>query len=299
MAQPHGAFALPPRARPRGSATRRGGAELAREWGAPGTVARSLRALAEVAPEDELQHLGEAVEMVDGSPARLEAAKSFAALGGALRRHRRPSDAREPLRRALELSVACGARGARGSRPRRALRRRRATAQSGAHRHRLAHGAGAPGCRARRRRCSEPEHRTGPLRDTEDGRSPPQQHVSQARCPIAPCAGGSPVRRAPTSLGGPSRVAPDARTQPRRGSCGDGGRDRRDPSAADAGGRVPHGLGERRSRSGTPVRRPARSPRRHRRADHPRRAAGLHRRRRRDTRNTGRGRSPPPSPSCW
>ena len=47
---------------------------------------------------------------MDGSPARLEAAKTFAALGGALRRQRRPSDAREPLRRALELSVACGAR---------------------------------------------------------------------------------------------------------------------------------------------------------------------------------------------
>ena len=57
--------------------------ELARQWGAPGTVARSLRALAEVAAEDELRYLGEAVDIVDGSPARLEAAKSFAALGGA------------------------------------------------------------------------------------------------------------------------------------------------------------------------------------------------------------------------
>jgi DNA-binding CsgD family transcriptional regulator len=46
---------------------------------------------------------------VDGSPARLEAAKSFAALGSALRRSRQPSEAREPLRRALELAVACGA----------------------------------------------------------------------------------------------------------------------------------------------------------------------------------------------
>ncbi len=84
--------------------------DLARDWGAPGTVARSLRALAIVAPGDEVQLLREAVEVVDGSPARLETAKSFAALGAALRRHRRPSDAREPLRRALELSTACGAR---------------------------------------------------------------------------------------------------------------------------------------------------------------------------------------------
>jgi DNA-binding CsgD family transcriptional regulator len=84
--------------------------ELAREWGAPGTVARSLRALALVSPRDGVPYLEEAVEIVDGSPARLEAAKSYAALGSALRRFRRPSQAREPLRRALELAVACGAR---------------------------------------------------------------------------------------------------------------------------------------------------------------------------------------------
>jgi DNA-binding CsgD family transcriptional regulator len=84
--------------------------ELAREWGAPGTVARSLRSLARVSPDGELKHLREAVELVDGSTARLEAAKSFAALGSALRRRRQPRQAREPLRRALELAVACGAR---------------------------------------------------------------------------------------------------------------------------------------------------------------------------------------------
>lgn len=83
--------------------------DLARRWGAPGTIARSLRTLARVSPSDETEHLRQAVEIVDRSPARLEAAKSFAALGGALRRSRRPSEAREPLRRALELAAACGA----------------------------------------------------------------------------------------------------------------------------------------------------------------------------------------------
>lgn len=83
--------------------------ELARVWGAPATVARSLRSLALVAPEGALPALEEAVEVVGSSPARLEAAKTFAALGRALRRSRRPSEAREPLRRALELAVACGA----------------------------------------------------------------------------------------------------------------------------------------------------------------------------------------------
>ena len=47
--------------------------------------------------------------MLDGTAARLELAKSFAALGSALRLARKPSDAREPLRRALELAQVCGA----------------------------------------------------------------------------------------------------------------------------------------------------------------------------------------------
>ena len=46
---------------------------------------------------------------VEGSPARLEQAKALAAHGRALRHARRPADAREPLRRALELADACGA----------------------------------------------------------------------------------------------------------------------------------------------------------------------------------------------
>jgi DNA-binding NarL/FixJ family response regulator len=51
------------------------------------------------------------VEVLEGSRARHELAKALADLGAALRRDRRPSDAREPLRRALELADACGADG--------------------------------------------------------------------------------------------------------------------------------------------------------------------------------------------
>ena len=43
------------------------------------------------------------------STARLEHAKALAALGAALRRARRPTEAREPLRAALDLATACGA----------------------------------------------------------------------------------------------------------------------------------------------------------------------------------------------
>ncbi len=60
---------------------------------------------------DGLAHLEEAVAVLRDAPARLELAKALAALGGALRRDRRPTDAREPLRAALELAVACDAPG--------------------------------------------------------------------------------------------------------------------------------------------------------------------------------------------
>src|SRR4051812_40151854 len=101
----------------------------ARAWGAPAVVSRSLRALAEVKGAEGLPELEEAVELTSTSTARLEHAKALAALGGLLRRRRRPGDAREPLRRALELAETCGASGlsafaraelhAAGARPRR------------------------------------------------------------------------------------------------------------------------------------------------------------------------------------
>ncbi|MEY2570894.1 MAG: hypothetical protein QOE63_1244 [Acidimicrobiaceae bacterium] len=83
--------------------------DLARAWGAPGTVARSLRTLGSVEGEAGIAHLEEAVDVVAGSPARLEHAKALCALGTALRRERRPAVSRAPLRQALELASACGA----------------------------------------------------------------------------------------------------------------------------------------------------------------------------------------------
>jgi ATP/maltotriose-dependent transcriptional regulator MalT len=103
--------------------------ELARRWGAPGTLARALRILGTLEREAGLERLREAADVVAGSPARLEHAKALGALGAALRRARRPTEAREALRGALELADACAARGladelrtelyAAGGRPRR------------------------------------------------------------------------------------------------------------------------------------------------------------------------------------
>jgi DNA-binding CsgD family transcriptional regulator len=84
---------------------------LAREWGAPGTIGRALRVLGTVRGDDGLDQLREAVEVLEGSTARLERAKALFALGRALRLARQPTEAREPLRRGLELATACGAAG--------------------------------------------------------------------------------------------------------------------------------------------------------------------------------------------
>ena len=103
--------------------------ELARAWGAPGAVGTTLRILGRLRRRAGLEELRQAVEVLDGSAARLELAKALATYGGALRRAGKPGEAREPLRRALELAAVCDAPGlvdqmrselhASGARPRR------------------------------------------------------------------------------------------------------------------------------------------------------------------------------------
>jgi DNA-binding CsgD family transcriptional regulator len=83
--------------------------EIARGWGSAGTVGRSLRVLGTILRTDGIEQLEEACGLLENAPARLEHAKALAALGGALRRARKPTEAREPLRRALELADVCGA----------------------------------------------------------------------------------------------------------------------------------------------------------------------------------------------
>jgi DNA-binding NarL/FixJ family response regulator len=53
--------------------------------------------------------LRDAVETLERSPARLARARALLELGALLRRRNKRSEAREPLRRALELSDECGA----------------------------------------------------------------------------------------------------------------------------------------------------------------------------------------------
>jgi hypothetical protein len=58
---------------------------------------------------DGTTHLEEACALLEQAPARLERAKRLSGLGASLRRARKPTEARVPLRRALELADVCGA----------------------------------------------------------------------------------------------------------------------------------------------------------------------------------------------
>jgi DNA-binding CsgD family transcriptional regulator len=84
--------------------------EIARGWGSPGTVGRSMRVLGTILRSDGIELLEEACALLEKAPARLEHAKALGALGAVLRRTGKPTEARDPLRRALELADMCGAK---------------------------------------------------------------------------------------------------------------------------------------------------------------------------------------------
>jgi len=83
---------------------------LAERWGAPRALGRALRVVGQLTGgADGLDLLRRSVDVLDGSPARLEGARSLAELGAALRRAGRRQEAREPLARALDAAEVCGA----------------------------------------------------------------------------------------------------------------------------------------------------------------------------------------------
>jgi DNA-binding CsgD family transcriptional regulator len=106
--------------------------ELAKRFQLPRELGIALRSAGLAAGGDRgVELLTEAVQVLEGSPSPLEHARALTDLGAALRRSGHRSDARAPLRRALELAHRCGATAlakraheellATGARPRRAV----------------------------------------------------------------------------------------------------------------------------------------------------------------------------------
>jgi DNA-binding CsgD family transcriptional regulator len=84
--------------------------ELARSFGAAPALGIALRCAGVVTgDEGGLALLGEAVAVLERSPARLEHARALVELGAALRRANRRSQARDPLGAGMDLAHHCGA----------------------------------------------------------------------------------------------------------------------------------------------------------------------------------------------
>jgi DNA-binding CsgD family transcriptional regulator len=84
--------------------------ELARSTGLTRPVGIALRTLGILSdPPAGIELLQQSVDVLEGSPARLDHARSLVELGSALRRANRRVDARSLLVRGLELAHACGA----------------------------------------------------------------------------------------------------------------------------------------------------------------------------------------------
>ena len=106
--------------------------EAARSWGAPRPVGVALRALGMAQGGDEgIETLRESLNVLRGSSALLERARTLVELGAALRRANNRVQAREVLKEGLDFAVRCGSQplveqaeaelAATGARPRRLL----------------------------------------------------------------------------------------------------------------------------------------------------------------------------------
>lgn len=105
--------------------------ERCRCWGSVRMLAQALILEATLAPDRVGDLLGEAVDVLEGTPFRLDLARALLAHGAHLRRGRERVAARSPLTRALDLATRCGAQPlveeattellACGARPRRQL----------------------------------------------------------------------------------------------------------------------------------------------------------------------------------
>ncbi len=81
----------------------------AERWGTPTAIGVALHAQGSAGGEEGIGLLGEAVEALAESPARLDHARALVDLGSALRRAGSRAEARDPLREGLDIARGCGA----------------------------------------------------------------------------------------------------------------------------------------------------------------------------------------------
>jgi DNA-binding CsgD family transcriptional regulator len=104
------ALALPEKAHAQALALVGSEFEQASRIGQPRAIGLALRARGLLSKRDErIELLQQAVTALECSPSRLEQARASVDLGAALRRAGLRNDAREPLRRGLDLAAFCGA----------------------------------------------------------------------------------------------------------------------------------------------------------------------------------------------
>ena len=130
----------------------------------------------------------EAVDVLAGSPARLEHARALVDLGAVLRRSNSRSEARQSLREGLERAQRCGALRWWSVRTM-SSRRPAPTAERSPQRSRRAHRERAAGCSPGCRRLEQQGDRPGAVRDGQDHRAAPQPRLPQARPELAQTVG--------------------------------------------------------------------------------------------------------------
>ena len=163
-------------------------------FGQPRFIAAGLRAHALIQPGvPDLDGLQDAASIYERIRAPHELARTLLAIGTLLRRQRRPTAAREPLRRALDLARSCGARPL-AERAEHELRQRRAPAARPIHRQRRAHSHRATRRATRDRRSDQPADRRDTVHHSKDGREPPRAHLPQTQHPRPDGAGRGPTQ---------------------------------------------------------------------------------------------------------
>ena len=173
--QPSGVHGLAVRRGSRAGAARRPGRgyalatehlDLARATELPRPIGMAALGLATVSPPREaLPMLQEAVESLEGTPANLEFAKAVVEYGAALRRAGKRMEARDHLRRGLELAHVARRLTAGNARQEELVA---AGVHARLHRDRRPDGGRAPGSPDGSDRGDEPRHRSAAVRNPED-----------------------------------------------------------------------------------------------------------------------------------